>query len=69
MTVYRIEHRGSTYDCWGCSEWDYWRPYGKKVYSTKEKAEEAMSELGLRNDCDNEFRIGEIEFVCDYNDD
>ena len=32
--VYKIEYRGTTYDCWGRSEWDYWRNYENKVYKS-----------------------------------
>lgn len=65
MTVYRIEERTETYDCWGRTEWDYWTPYGSKVYSTKEKARETMREHGLSDGPKHEFRIKEIELVTD----
>ena len=65
MTVYRIEERTETYDCWGRTEWDYWTPYNTKVYSSKKKAEEEMKVLGLVDSPCHEFRIKEIELVED----
>lgn len=58
--VYKIEFRGTTYDCWGRTEWDYWSDYGNKVYSTKEKAEDVIRKLDT-NFGNTEYRVVEVD--------
>ena len=62
--VYKIEYRGTTYDCWGRSEWDYWRNYENKVYSTREKAEDVIRNLDT-NSGDNQYRVVEVDIDID----
>jgi len=63
MTAYRIESRGTTYDCWGITEWDFWHPYGSKIYASKEKAEEAKKKLDT--DYNTQYRVVEVDFITD----
>jgi hypothetical protein len=59
MICYRIEEGIWGHDCWGCSEFGGWNVYGKTVYTTKEKAEQAMK--NIPRNYGKEYRISEIE--------
>ena len=67
MKAYRIESRTAGCDCCGRTEWDFWRTYDNKVYSTEAKAKEAIKVLPT-NHGDTQYRVAEVELVMDNDD-
>jgi len=62
MIGYIIRYGTYGYDCWGKAEWCGWYEYDNKVYTDKDKLNEALMNA-KKEYKDREFEFYEVEII------